>query len=163
MKKFIELTLPEFAFLKGFGSDDDWCGRNVILHVRSASVVEVFFAENAFLKEDTPTITFTMSFPRISDPDEIATQTFVLALHHSPLLDINADRELIVEEIMKPCAEYFKKYQEYLYKITGEEWTRMTDMLDDCEERIYDSFEDEDDDEYYVSDYDDEEWGGNDE
>ena len=38
-----DLILPEFAFIEGWGgnSNDVLKGRNVVLHVRSASVIEM--------------------------------------------------------------------------------------------------------------------------
>lgn len=96
--KMIELTLPPFAILSGWGSDNELKGRNVILHVRSASVIEVFERGKAFLNEDVITLT---------------RGNLVFALHHSPLLDLKADRELIIEHIMKPTADYWRDYNQY--------------------------------------------------
>lgn len=152
MKKMIELTLPPFAMLRGYGDENELQGREVILHVRSASVIEVFMKGNAFLSEDVITYSFTMSVPRITNPSEMATATFVLALHHSPLLDVVADRYMIIEEIMKPTAKYYHDYQMYLYERAKTKHTAMLDIMHD-----YDmSYEDEeDDDDYYYDDLDD--------
>lgn len=151
MEKMIELTLPEFALLSGFGEDYELRNRDVILHVRSASVIEVFERGRAFINEDVITYSFTMSVPRVTRPSEMATNTFVLALHHSPLLDTVADRDMIIEEIMKPTAKYYHDYQMYLYERAK---TKHATMLDFIHE--YDmSYEDEDNDDYYYDDLDD--------
>lgn len=148
----IDLTLPEFALLSGFGEDHELKNRDVILHVRSASVIEVFERGRAFINEDVITYSFTMSVPRVTRPSEMATATFVLALHHSPLLDVVADRDMIIEEIMKPTAKYYHVYQMYLYERAKAEHTTMLDIMHE-----YDmSYEDEeDDDDYYYDDLDD--------
>lgn len=129
MKKMIELTLPPFAMLRGYGDKNELQGRDVILHVRSASVIEVFLKGNAFLSEDVITYSFTMSAPRITNPLEMATITIVLALHHSPLLDVVADRDMIIEEIMKPAADYYRDYLMYVYEQEKCKQTFMRDIM----------------------------------
>lgn len=144
MEKMIQLTLPEFAFVEGYrGKDDEMYGRNVILHVRSASVIEVFERGNAFLNEDVITCTFTMRLPRITNPTEMAEMTFVLALHHSPLLDVKADRELIMQEIMKPAEDYWRDYQMYVYEQAKLKHTAMLDIMNEYEDMYFN-----DDDEF---------------
>lgn len=50
--KKIELTLPAFAFLEDSGHDGNTLeGRNVIMHIRSASVVEILERDKCGLKE----------------------------------------------------------------------------------------------------------------
>lgn len=144
MKKMIELTLPPFAMLWGYGDENELQGREVILHVRSASVIEVFMKGNAFLSEDVITYSFTMSVPRITNPSEMATATFVLALHHSPLLDVVADRYMIIEEIMKPAADYYKDYQMYVYEQEKRKQTFMRDIMFEAD--LNDENYDEEDD-----------------
>lgn len=146
MKKMIELTLPPFAMLWGYGDDNELQDRDVILHVRSASVIEVFMKGNAFLSEDVLTYSFNMSVPRISNPSEMATATFVLALHHSPLLDVVADRDMIIEEIMKPAADYYRDYQMYVYEQEKRKRTFMRDIMFEADLNDEDYYDDEDDD-----------------
>lgn len=140
----IELTLPPFAMLWGYGDDNELKGREVILHVRSASVIEVFMKGNAFLSEDVITYTFTMSAPRISKPSEMATATFVLALHHSPLLDVVADRDMIIEEIMKPAADYYRDYQMYVYEQEKRKQTFMRDIMFEADLNDEDYYDEDD-------------------
>lgn len=144
MKKMIELTLPPFAMLWGYGDDNELQDREVILHVRSASVIEVFMKGNAFLSEDVITYSFTISVPRITNPSEMATATFVLALHHSPLLDVVVDRDMIIEEIMKPAAKYYRDYQMYVYEQEKRKQTFMRDIMFEAD--LNDENYDEEDD-----------------
>lgn len=142
----IELTLPPFAMLWGYGDENELQDREVILHVRSASVIEVFMKGNAFLSEDVITYSFTMSVPRITNPSEMATATFVLALHHSPLLDMVADRDMIIEEIMKPAADYYKDYQMYVYEQEKCKQTFMRDIMFEADLNDEDYYYDDEDD-----------------
>ena len=99
----IELTLPAFAFL-----DDAQTGelkdRNVILHVRSQSVIEIFEPENAFFTEDTLTYRFT--YTNLFGIKE----TLVAALHYCATLDAAIDRELIKKEVLRPAAQWYCEY-----------------------------------------------------
>lgn len=116
MKKMIELTLPEFAFVEGYkGEDDEMYGRNVILHVRSASVMEVFEIGDAFLSEDVITLTFK------NESTVGIVENFVMALHHSPLLDLKNDRDYIVEKIMRPACKWYCDYCDYMDNEIGDD------------------------------------------
>ena len=55
MKKLINLKFPEFAFVEGSWPEQPNLleKRNVIIHLRSASVMEVFEQENVFFNEGT--------------------------------------------------------------------------------------------------------------
>lgn len=119
MEKFIELTLPEFAFVEGYRDDDQLRGRNVILHTRSASVLEVFEKQDAFLNEDT----LTYSFKRYNHIAESITgkeceEHFVLALHYSATLDKDSDRDYIIKNVMKPAAMWYCDYCTYMDNLT---------------------------------------------
>ena len=106
MDKIIELTLPEFAFVEGAGHEKNNIleGRNVILHVRSASVLEVFPEEEVHLKPDTLSYCYeyTNQFG--------ATEHMVMFLHYSALLDKDADRDMIIKEVLIPAAKWFCDY-----------------------------------------------------
>lgn len=102
--KSIKLTLPTFAFLEGYGEKDDLAGRNVIMHVRSASVVEIFNRDDVVLNEDVISFNFTNRNPfRIKEP-------MVAALHYSATLDEYSDREMIINEVLKPAAKWYCEY-----------------------------------------------------
>lgn len=61
-KEIIDLTLPPIVFLDGWSADGDTLeGRTVLLHVRSASVVEILEADAAHLKAGTPVFEFSFT------------------------------------------------------------------------------------------------------
>ena len=97
--KLTNLTLPAFAFLDS-GHLNDLQGRTAILHVRSASVMEIFDEEQCpIFNDDVLTYEF-----------EYLDEHLIIALHHSPLVD---DKEDIKELILKPCAEWYAEYCEW--------------------------------------------------
>jgi hypothetical protein len=103
----ISLTLPEFAFVEGSGHEkggDPLYGRNVILHTRSASVMEVFLKEEVVLNEDV--ISFNFSNTNKFGVKERMT----IALHYSATLDKIADRDMIIEDVLKPAAIWYCGY-----------------------------------------------------
>ncbi len=108
MNNIQELNLPEFAFLDANVCDkNELQGRTVILHVRSASVVEIFDREDVFLKQGT--ISFKFSYTNsfgIREP-------MIAALHYCATLDVNTDGNLIKELILKPCAKWYCNYCEW--------------------------------------------------
>lgn len=103
----ISLTLPEFAFVEGSGHEkggDPLYGRNVILHTSSASVMEVFLKEDVVLTEDV--ISFNFSNTNKFGVKERMT----IALHYSATLDKIADRDMIIEDVLKPAAIWYCNY-----------------------------------------------------
>lgn len=102
-----DLTLPEFAFVEGSWHEkagDPLEGRIVILHIRSASVIEIFDREDVVLNDDVLTYRFSYTNSHgIKEP-------MVAALHYCATLDSKADRALIKEEIMKPAAQWYCNY-----------------------------------------------------
>jgi hypothetical protein len=96
--KLTELTLPQWAFVEGSGHDDDSAklsGRNVILHIRSASVFEVVPEDDIVPNDGVPTYQFRYGAER-----------FLLLCHYAPLVD--DDDQL--RSIMEGCAEWFCSY-----------------------------------------------------
>ena len=93
-----DLTLPEFAFL----SSPELAGRNVMMHVRSATVVEFFHACDFFPKEST----LAMPFSRL-DRLTGRMMEWTCALHFSPLLNAEEDapviREIMSKAVMRFC------------------------------------------------------------
>ena len=61
MDRLVNLTLPEFAFVEGSEHEKNniLSGRIVILHIRSASVVEILDRDNTFLTEGTLVYNFS--------------------------------------------------------------------------------------------------------
>lgn len=107
MNNIIDLTLPEFAFVEGSWHEeggDPLQGRTVVLHVRSASVIEIFDKDDVVLKDDTLAYEFTYT-----NQFGIA-ETMFAALHYCMTLDVKADGNMIIEEIMKPAAQWYCDY-----------------------------------------------------
>lgn len=107
MNNIKEQTLPEFAFIEGSWHEKDGDplqGRIVILHVRSAAVIEIFDREDVVLNDNVLTYKFsyTNNFG-IKEP-------MVAALHYCATLDVKADSAFIKEEIMKPAAQWYCDY-----------------------------------------------------
>lgn len=103
----ISLTLPEFAFVEGSGHEkggDPLYGRNVILHTRSASVMEVFLKDDVVLKEDV--LSFNFSNTNMLGENERMT----IVLHYSATLDKIADKDMIIKDILKPAAIWYCDY-----------------------------------------------------
>lgn len=105
-EKIVHLALPEFAFVEGSGHENPNMleGRDVILHVRSASVMEVFERENTRLNPDTLTHEF------INTNQLGAKEYMVIALHYSATLDKDADREMLLQDVLKPAARWYCDY-----------------------------------------------------
>lgn len=100
----IELTLPEFAFVEGYKPDDELHGRIVILHVRSASVIEIFERDDVILNNEV----FTHKFKYTNKLG--VGEKMIAALHYCATLDIIKDQKLIKDEILKPAAMWYCDY-----------------------------------------------------
>ena len=100
----ISLTLPEFAFVEGSGHEkggDPLYGRNVILHTRSASELEVLLNDDVVLEEDV--LSFNLSNTNMLGENERMT----IALHYSATLDKIADRDMIIKDILRLAALWY--------------------------------------------------------
>lgn len=100
------LALPEWAWVDGSSHEEGGNplqGRNIILHIRSASVMEVLESDLCVLNEDVIKYGFNYinSFGLV--------EPLVVALHHSPLLDLEEDREVITD-ILRKCSEWYCNY-----------------------------------------------------
>lgn len=104
--KLIRLDLPEFAFIEGSWHEHPNIleGRNVILHIRSASILEVFDRDNVQLNPDVLTHEF------INTNKFGLKEYMVIALHYSAALDKGADHNLIIQDILKPAAKWYCDY-----------------------------------------------------
>lgn len=102
-EEVVELKLPEFAFLRASGHENANLlkGRDVILHIRSASVVEVFEWGNVALKTEVPSYRFTYAYGNGE------SKRMVIALHYSATLDIKYDLEMIVTQVLIPASRWF--------------------------------------------------------
>lgn len=114
MKK-IELTLPEWAFLDAYSHEGNLLGdRTVILHVRSASVIEIFDrdVDNIVLKDSV--LTYKFGSKRTGE-------RLMAALHYSATID--DDRELL-KEMLRNCAIWYIDYTDWEDKQFGLNYDR---------------------------------------
>lgn len=100
-----ELKLPTIAFIDGTSHlGDTLYGRTVLLHVRSASVIEIVDHE-AIIKEDVPFLPFTYT------NDAGAIERYIAVAHY-----INASTDYFailgtdIDSILKDCAVFYKEY-----------------------------------------------------
>lgn len=103
--KVVNLNLPEFAFVESSGHDGDClANRNVILHTRTASIVEVLNEENAF--PNPRVISFTFVNTNIFEKKE----HLIALLHYSATLDQAIDKKEIIDRVLIPAARWFCDY-----------------------------------------------------
>lgn len=113
----VNLTLPEWAWLNGGEHEnggDPLIGRNLILHIRSASVIEILERDLTELHNDV--ISYEFDYMNSLGLEE----KFVVALHHSPLLDAEDDYFQIMG-ILKSCAKWYMDYCDWEDKNIVEE------------------------------------------
>ena len=102
--KAIELTLPEFAFLDGnCHLGDTLQGRDVIFHIRSGSVVEIFPHENVLLKDNVLRFYFEYNNMKFN-----VKEKFTCALHYCLQSQLSTNQ--IIENVLIPAVEFYKKY-----------------------------------------------------
>lgn len=106
MSKIIELSLPEFAWIDG-GSHEKGGNplenRMIVLHVRSASVIE-FFERGDFVPNGD-VITYDFTHKTIAD----ITERYVAVLHYCAA---TTDRQ-IIDEILKSASAWYLKYLDW--------------------------------------------------
>jgi hypothetical protein len=96
----VKLTLPEFAFVTGAeNGKDELRGRTVILHVRTATVMEVFNSSEVCLNVDALHYDYVRHAPYFNEP-------LTIALHYSATLD---DKDEILQ-VMKCAAQWYDDY-----------------------------------------------------
>lgn len=105
MEKIINLNLPEFAFVDSSGHDGDILkNRNVIIHTRTASIIEICESDKVFFLKDVITFNFI-------NTNSLGTKEKMTALlHYSATLDKNSDKQEIIERVLVPTAKWFCDY-----------------------------------------------------
>ena len=95
MEKAVNLTLPPFAWL----TDDELDGRDVLLHVRSATVLEFFSADTTLcLRPDVIQRQFV--YRNRYGVDEPT----IVVVHYSPFID---DVDVLDVEVIAPAIKYY--------------------------------------------------------
>lgn len=109
MKKLVELNLPEFAFVEGsmHENPDILKGRDVILHVRSASIVEILERDNVILKDGVVKHNF------VNTNKYGIREKLVAVLHFSATFDDKDDYGEIIEKVLKPAAKWYCDYADW--------------------------------------------------
>lgn len=103
--KMIDLALPPFAWVSSGGHDgSNLDERNVILHIRSMSVIEIFQYDDVVLNEDV--LSYKFGYINLYGVKEKR----IAALHHCSVFDPVADMEMIIEEIIKPAVDWYRDY-----------------------------------------------------
>lgn len=103
-----DLSLPAFAFIEDAKEHGVLEGRNVILHVRSASVIEMLTKDTLIALNDN-VLTYYFDFINAWG----CIEHYVAVLHYSTTLDIAADAGIITEQVLKPAADWFTSYLEW--------------------------------------------------
>lgn len=106
MKKIIDVTLPEWAWLDGSDHENNGNqldGRDVLLHVRSASVIE-FFEEGDFVPNSTAKC-HRFEYAN-ADGD---TERYIAVLHYCAA----TNDESIISDILKAASEWYADYMEW--------------------------------------------------
>ena len=103
-----DLILPDFAFVEGWGDHNILKGRNVVLHTRTASVIEMLPEENALaLRADV----LTYKFDYVNAYGIV--EHFIAVLHYSAKFSECLDVELIRQKVLAPAASWFCEYMEW--------------------------------------------------
>lgn len=108
-KRLIQLTLPEFAFVEGSWHEeggDPLEGRTVILHVRSASVVEIVPSYD-YLGGEEDVVKYEFSY---FNEKLLVSENYIMLLHYSATLSKDLDRQSIIDNVMRPAAKWFSDY-----------------------------------------------------
>lgn len=102
--KAIKLTLPEFAFLDGNSHNGNTLeNRTVVLHIRSATVLE-FFHDEVLLKRDV----IRKQFDYVNRYGVV--EKITCAVHYSPLIE---DRKVIRDRLLVPAIQWYKDYLQW--------------------------------------------------
>lgn len=109
MIKIRNFDLPEFALLDGDDGKEDYLNnRIVVLHIRSATILEFIHKEDVAyleLNDDVPHLEF-IYHNKILNIDENIT----CAVHYCATLDKIDDLDTIITKIMKPAIEWYCNY-----------------------------------------------------
>ena len=106
MSKIINVTLPEWVWLNGGEHEkggDPIEGRNIVMHVRSASVIEFFLADDFVPGPNVAT--FSFKYNNIAGFEE----SHIAALHYCAT---HEDPDTI-QEILERAAQWYCEYMKW--------------------------------------------------
>lgn len=104
--KFISVTLPEWAWLNGGEHEkggDPLEGRNIVLHVRSASVIE-FFDQGSFMPNGD-----VQSYGFCHKNTYGVTERHVAVLHYC----VATNDKAVIDDILKAAAKWYCDYMRW--------------------------------------------------
>ena len=108
MEKKTSLSLPAFAFIEDAKPNEELQGRNVILHVRSMSIIEMFDVDDLLKVKDG---VLRHDFDYIDQWGVV--EHFAALLHLSTTLDPVADQAQLIQEVVRPACEWYTDYLEW--------------------------------------------------
>ena len=109
-KKIIESKLPEFAVLDGSCHEGNTLeGRDVVIHIRSASVLEFSEYDDAILKKETLYAEFDFE----NQYNFGIIEHKMCVLHYCATLDRIKDEKMILNKIILPAIEWYKQYMRW--------------------------------------------------
>jgi hypothetical protein len=101
-----EYNLPEWAFLDANSHLGNALGeRTVILHTRSASVIEIIDRDNDNFTPAPDVLKFNFKYT-----SSLGEERLSAILHYCATLDKDDDRKYIRKEILRPCAMWYCDY-----------------------------------------------------
>lgn len=104
--------LPEFAFLHGYGENDELYPRNVILHIKTRTILEIFEEDyKDFEDEDDLTLEFSINHHINGKRNR---NKYVMVLHSSPFFDKKREEDYLLNEIMLPAFRWFSDYCNFM-------------------------------------------------
>ena len=108
MKKIKKYDLPEWAFLDAHTHLGDLLHlRTVLLHVRSATVIEIFSEFDLWeVTIDEKSLSYDFEFENI----EGVVEKQKAVVHYSATLHVINDASYIIDNILKSCADFYSKY-----------------------------------------------------
>ena len=103
-KRLTELSLPAFAFVEGWGDDDNLQCRTVIVHCPTGTILEAMHTKD-ILGLNSGVLSLRFNYTGITGLKE----AYVMLLHTSPTFDKVADAGTI-KELMKEAARWLVNY-----------------------------------------------------
>lgn len=103
-KRLTELSLPAFAFVEGWGDDDNLQGRTIIVHCPTGTILEALPTKD-ILYFDNDILSLCFKYTGVTGLKE----AYIMVLHTSPTFDKVADAGTI-KELMKEAARWFANY-----------------------------------------------------